>query len=95
MVLDSIRRLRGNIISDKQQNLTILKIKKNKAMTTVEELQSMTHEDLVRRVQELEQDLKEVKEQSDMWLDSFTRLQARHESSINALDNIVKLTKMK
>ena len=37
-------------------------------MTTVEELQSMTHEDLVRRVQELEQDLKEVKEQSDMWL---------------------------
>ena len=27
-------------------------------MTTVEELQSMTHEDLVRRVQELEQDLK-------------------------------------
>ena len=59
-------------------------------MTTVEELQSMTHEDLVRRVQELEQDLKEVKEQSDMWLDSFTRLQARHESSINALDNIVK-----
>ena len=29
-------------------------------MTTVEELQSMTHEDLVRRVQELEQDLKEV-----------------------------------
>mgnify|MGYP003211000025 CR=1 FL=1 len=39
-------------------------------MTTVEELQSMTHEDLVRRVQELEQDLKEVKEQSDMWLDS-------------------------
>jgi len=44
-----------------------LKIKKNKAMTTVEELQSMTHEDLVRRVQELEQDLKEVKEQSDMW----------------------------
>lgn len=62
-------------------------------MTTVEELQSMTHEDLVRRVQELEQDLKEVKEQSDMWLDSFTRLQARHESSINALDNIVKLAK--
>lgn len=68
-------------------------------MTTVEELQSMTHEDLVRRVQELEQeleqDLKEVKEQSDMWLDSFTRLQARHESSINALDNIVKLAKLK
>ena len=32
-------------------------------MTTVEELQSMTHEDLVRRVQELEQDLKEVKKQ--------------------------------
>ena len=30
-------------------------------MTTVEELQSMTHEDLVRRVQELEQDLKEVR----------------------------------
>lgn len=55
----------------------------------------MTHEDLVRRVQELEQDLKEVKEQSDMWLDSFTRLQARHESSINALDNIVKLAKLK
>ena len=64
-------------------------------MTTVEELQSMTHEDLVRRVQELEQDLKEVKEQSDMWLDSFTRLQARHESSINALDNIVKLAIIK
>jgi len=68
-------------------------------MTTVEELQSMTHEDLVRRVQELEQeleqDLKEVKEQSDMWFDSFTRLQARHESSINALDNIVKLAKLK
>ena len=60
-------------------------------MTTVEELQSMTHEDLVRRVQ----DLKEVKEQSDMWFDSFTRLQARHESSINALDNIVKLAKLK
>ena len=58
-------------------------------MTTVEELQSMTHEDLVRRVQELEQDLKEV------WFDSFTRLQARHESSINALDNIVKLAKLK
>ena len=55
----------------------------------------VTHEDLVRRVQELEQDLKEVKEQSDMWLDSFTRLQARHESSINALDNIVKLAKLK
>lgn len=52
-------------------------------------------EDLVRRVQELEQDLKEVKEQSDMWFDSFTRLQARHESSINALDNIVKLAKLK
>ena len=64
-------------------------------MTTVEELQSMTHEDLVRRVQELEQDLKEVKEQSDMWFDSFTRLQARHESSINALDNIVKLAQLK
>ena len=58
-------------------------------MTTVEELQSMTHEDLVRRVQELEQDLKEVKEQSDMWFDSFTRLQARHESSINALHLMV------
>ena len=64
-------------------------------MTTVEELQSMTHEDLVRRVQELEQDLKEVKEQSDMWFDSFTRLQARHKNSINALDNIVKLAKLK
>lgn len=51
-------------------------------MTTVEELQSMTHEDLVRRVQELEQDLKEVKEQSDMWFDSFTRLQARHEAAL-------------
>ena len=43
----------------------------------------------------MEQDLKEVKEQSDMWFDSFTRLQARHESSINALDNIVKLAKLK
>lgn len=64
-------------------------------MTTVEELQSMTHEDIVRRVQELEQDLKEVKELSDMWFDSFTRLQALHESSINALDNIVKLAKLK
>lgn len=64
-------------------------------MTTVEELQGMTHEDLVRRVQELEQDMKALKEQSDMWYDSFTRLQARHESSINALDNIVKLAKLK
>lgn len=80
------------VISNELDNI---ENQKNKAMTTVEELQSMTHEDLVRRVQELEQDLKEVKEQSDMWLDSFTRLQARHESSINALDNIVKLAKLK
>mgnify|MGYP007102638052 FL=1 len=79
------------VISNELDNI---ENQKNKAMTTVEELQSMTHEDLVRRVQELEQDLKEVKEQSDMWLDSFTRLQARHESSINALDNIVKLAKI-
>ncbi len=55
----------------------------------------MTHEDLVRRVQELEQDLKEMSELKDMWHESFTRLQARHESSINALDNIVKLAKLK
>ena len=64
-------------------------------MATVEELTSMTHEDLVRRVQELEQDLKEMSELKDMWYESFTRLQARHESSVNALDNIIKLAKMK
>lgn len=64
-------------------------------MTTVEELQSMTHEDLVRRVQELEQDMKALKEQSDMWYDSFTCLQALHKSSITALDNIIQLAKMK
>ena len=64
-------------------------------MTTVEELTSMTHEDLVRRVQELEQDLKEISELKDTWYEAFTRLQARHESSIVALDNIVKLAKMK
>ena len=64
-------------------------------MATAEELTSMTHEDLVRRVQELEQDLKEMSELKDMWHESFTRLQARHESSINALDNIVKLAKLK
>ena len=92
-VMIRIRTVR--ISKESSCSMVILKIKKNKAMTTVEELQSMTHEDLVRRVQELEQDLKEVKEQSDMWLDSFTRLQARHESSINALDNIVKLAKLK
>ncbi|MCD7923669.1 MAG: hypothetical protein LUI85_02805 [Bacteroides sp.] len=58
-------------------------------MSTVEELQSMTHEDLVRRVQELQEDNKELSKEKETWYKSWNDLQQKFNHFKNAVKSIV------
>lgn len=61
-------------------------------MSTTEELQSMTHEDLVRRVQELCEANETLAREKAEWADYYTKLQARYDHFKNAIRSIVLIT---
>lgn len=61
-------------------------------MKTVEELQGMTHEDLVRLVQELNEANTELKKSVDVWVKMHDEIKSKHESFLNAVKSIVSLT---
>ena len=56
---------------------------------TVEELRGMTHEDLVRRVQELEEANEKLAEEKKTWYKSWSDLQQKFEHFKNAVKSIV------
>lgn len=61
-------------------------------MKAVEELHGMTHEDLVRLVQELQEENDKIKSESDMWFSSYNELKVKHECFKEAINNIIKLS---
>ena len=56
---------------------------------TVEELRGMTHEDLVRRVQELEEANEKLAEEKNTWYKSWSDLQQKFDYFKNAVKSIV------
>ena len=56
---------------------------------TVEELRGMTHEDLVRRVQELEEANEKLAEEKKTWHKSWRDLQQKFDHFKNAVKSIV------
>lgn len=58
-------------------------------MPTLEELQSMTHEDLVRRVQELHEANETLAREKDEWAGYYARLKARYDHFKNAIRSVV------
>ena len=56
---------------------------------TVEELRSMTHEDLVRRVQELEEANEILAEEKNTWYKSWSDLKQKFDHFKNAVKSIV------
>ena len=56
---------------------------------TVEELRRMTHEDLVRRVQELEEANEKLAEEKKTWYKSWSDLQQKFDHFKNAVKSIV------
>lgn len=58
-------------------------------MSTTEELQSMTHEDLVRRVQELQEANEALAKEKEEWAGYYTKLQAKYDHFRNAIKSIV------
>lgn len=58
-------------------------------MSTVEELQGMTHEDLVRRIQELQEANGALAKEKEMWYDSYSQLQTKYDNFKNAIKSIV------
>lgn len=58
-------------------------------MLTVEELQSMTHEDLVRSVQELQETNEKLAKEKDSWYESWVKVSQRYDHFKNAIKSIV------
>lgn len=56
---------------------------------TVEELQGMTHEDLVRRIQELQEANRTLAKEKEEWTGYYTKLQAKYDHFKNAIKSIV------
>ena len=56
---------------------------------TVEELRGMTHEDLVRRVQELEEANEKLAEEKNTWYKSWSDLYRKFDHFKNAVKSIV------
>lgn len=56
---------------------------------TVEELRGMTHEDLVRRVQELEEANEKLAEEKNTWYKSWGDLKQKFDHFKNAVKSIV------
>ena len=56
---------------------------------TVEELRGMTHEDLVRRVQELEEANEKLAEEKNTWYKSCSDLKQKFDDFKNAVKSIV------
>lgn len=56
---------------------------------TVEELRGMTHEDLVRRVQELEEANEKLAEEKNTWYKSWSDLKQKFDYFKNAVKSIV------
>lgn len=56
---------------------------------TVEELRGMTHEDLVRRVQELEEANEKLAEEKNTWCKSWSDLNRKFDHFKNAVKSIV------
>ena len=56
---------------------------------TVEELRGMTHEDLVRRVQELEEANEKLAEEKNTWYKSWSDLNQKFKNIKNAVKSIV------
>lgn len=56
---------------------------------TVEELRGMTHEDLVRRVQELEEANEKLAEEKNTWYKSLSDLNRKFDHFKNAVKSIV------
>lgn len=56
---------------------------------TVEELRGMTHEDLVRRVQELEEANEKLAEEKNTWYKSWSDLKQKFGHFKNAVKSIV------
>lgn len=56
---------------------------------TVEELRSMTHEDLVRRVQELEEANEKLAEEKNTWYKYWSDLKQKFDHFKNAVKSIV------
>ncbi len=57
----------------------------------VEELKGMTHEDLVRRVQELEEENKTLKSRCDSWCESWGELNDKFNRFRDAVKSVVLL----
>ena len=58
---------------------------------TVEELRGMTHEDLVRRVQELEEANEKLAEETNTWYKSWCDLNRKFDHFKNAVKSIVMI----
>ena len=58
---------------------------------TVEELRGMTHEDLVRRVQELEEANEKLAEEKNTWYKSWSDLTRKFDHFKNAVKSIVMI----
>lgn len=58
-------------------------------MSTVEELQGMTHEDLVRRIQELQEANEKLTKERDSWYESWSKLSQQYNNFKNTIKGIV------
>lgn len=58
-------------------------------MSTVEELQGMTHEDLVRRIQELQEANEKLAREKNEFVTYYTKLQEKYDHFKNAIKSIV------
>lgn len=58
-------------------------------MSTVEELQGMTHEYLVRRVQELQEANEKLTKERDSWYESWSKLSQQYNNFKNTIKGIV------
>lgn len=56
-----------------------------------EELKEMSHEDLIKRVQELEEDNNKLASERDNWFENFRGMKDKFNSFRNAINNIVIL----
>lgn len=59
---------------------------------TVEELKSMTTEDLIRYAQELQEELEKEKESKKYIYENYRRLQERYDAMRDGLKSIINLT---
>lgn len=57
----------------------------------VEELKSMTHEDLVRRIQEIEEENNKLKSDKEGWVKSWSDLNNKFEALKSTIKGIVSL----